>query len=151
MLARCLTVLFCGAVLSACEKDDIRDLSSRPPFNAYVGRTVHLLRPAYLIYEDFWTGPEYGISDARIGGTPDYPLPVGHPIHIDTVEKNSAFGPYLLAHGHTFFPVLGKEVSVHLYWAGPGIRSAEYILGRAPWEPRSVPEIRTTHDPAFLR
>lgn len=63
LVARCFAVLFCGAVLSAFAKDNIPDLSSRPPFNAYVGRNVHLLRPAYLIYEDFWTGPEHGIAN----------------------------------------------------------------------------------------
>ena len=162
MVARCLAVLFCGAALSAFAKDNIRDLSSRPPFNAYVGRTVHLLRPAYLIYEDFWTGPEYGIASGRsIGAVSSdgthwhfagkYRLPVGHPIHIDSVKKNSAFGPDLVAHGHTFVPALGKQVSVHLYWAAPGIRGGEYVLVRAPWEPKSVPEIQISHDPAFLR
>jgi hypothetical protein len=44
LVARCFAVLFCGAVLSAFAKDNIPDLSSRPPFNAYVGRNVHLLR-----------------------------------------------------------------------------------------------------------
>src|SRR5437870_2231930 len=78
MVARGLTLILCGTVLSACASDNIRDLSTRPPFNRYVGRTVHLLRPAYLMYEDFWTGPQYGISTGHVGGVIDLPLPVGH-------------------------------------------------------------------------
>jgi hypothetical protein len=162
MVTRCLAVLFCGTVLPAFAKDNIRDLSSRPPFNAYVGHTVRLLRSASLVYEDFWTGPEYGIASGRnIGSVSSdgihwhpaakYHLPVGHRIHVDTVEKNPAFSPYLLARGHTFVPALGKQVSIHFYWAGPGIGAGEYAIGRAPWEPKSVPEIRTSHDPTFLQ
>src|SRR5947209_18227614 len=102
MAVRCLAVLFCCAALSASAKDNIRDLSSRPPFNTYVGRTVHLQRLASLVYEDFWTGPEYGIASGwNIGSVSsdgihfrpaaEYHLPAGHRIHIDTVEKNPAF------------------------------------------------------------
>ena len=151
MVARGLTLILCGTVLSACASDNIRDLSNHPPFNRYVGRTVHLLRPAYLIEEDFWTGPQYGIMDGWMRGALNHPLPVGHPIHLDSVKVNPSFSPYALAVGRTFVPSLGKEVPIHLYWAGPGIRGGEYSIGRAPWEPMSVPEIRTTHDPAFLR
>jgi hypothetical protein len=150
MVARCLAVVFCGAFLSACASDNIRDVSNRPPFNKYVGRSVPLLRPAYLIDEDFWTGPQYGIMDGWMRGALPRPLPVGHPIHLDSVKVNPAFSPYALALGHTFVPALGKEVQFHMYWAGPGIRGA-CAIGRAPWEPNSVPEIRTSNDPPFLR
>ena len=151
MVARRLTLILCGSVLAACVSDNIRDVSNRPPFNKYVGRTVRLLRPAYLMYEDFWTGPQYGISTGHVGGVVDLPLPVGHSIYIESVKVNPTFSPYALAVGSTFVPALGKEVSIHMYWAGPGIRGGEYSIGRAPWEPKSVPEIRTIHDPAFLR
>jgi hypothetical protein len=150
MVARRLTLILCGAVLSACASDNIRDLSNRPPFNKYVGRTVPLLRPAYLIEEDFWTGPQYGIMDGWMHGALNRPLPVGHPMHVDSVKINPTFSPCALAVGRTFVPALGKEVSFHLYWAGPGVGAA-YAIGRAPWEPKSVPEIRNTNDPAFLR
>jgi hypothetical protein len=145
MVARGLMLIVCATVLFACASDNIRDLSNRAPFNRYVGRTVHLLRPAYLIEEDFWTGPQYGISDGRMRGALDHPLPVGHPIHLDSVKVNPAFSPYALALGHTFVPALGKEVPFHFYWAAPD------GLGRAPWEPKSVPEFQFINDPAFLR
>lgn len=145
MAARCLTLVLCGAILLGCSSDKIRDLSGHPPFNAYVGRTVHLLEPVYLMYEDFWTGPEYGISTAPITGEENYPLRVGHPIYIDSVKLNLAFTPYLLAHGHTFVPALGKEMPVHFYWGDLK------VLDRAPWEPKTLPEIRTINDPALLR
>ena|SRR5207249_3238691 len=150
MVTRGITLTVWATVLFACASDNIRDLSNRPPFNKYVGRTVPLLRPAYLIEEDFWTGPQYGIMDGWMHGALNRPLPVGHPIHLDSVKVNPAFSPYALAVGHTFVPALGKEVSFHLYWAGPGVRAA-YAIGRAPWEPKSVPEIRNIDDPAFLR
>jgi hypothetical protein len=152
MVARALTLILCGTVLSACASANIRDLSNRPPFNRYVGRTVPLLRPAYLIEEDFWTGPQYGIMDRWMRGALNNPLPVGHPIHLDGVKVNPSFSPCALAVGRTFVPSLGKEVPIHLYWAGPSrIQAGEYAMFRAPWEPKSVPEIRTTNDPAFLR
>src|SRR2546423_5936219 len=141
MVARGLTLILCGTVLSGCASDNIRDVSNRPPFNKYVGRTVHLLRPAYLMYEDFWTGPQYGISTGHVGGVKDLPLPVGHSIRLDSVKVNPVFSPYALAIGHTFVPALGKEVPVHMYWAGPD------GIGRAPWEPKSVPEFRFINDP----
>lgn len=145
MVAHGITLTVCAAALFACASDNIRDLSNRPPFNRYVGRTVPLLRPAYLIDEDFWTGPQYGITAGRMRGVLEPPLPVGHPIHIDSVKVNPAFSPYALALAHTFVPALGKEVAFHCYWAAPG------GLGRAPWEPKSVPEFRFINDPGFLR
>jgi hypothetical protein len=97
------------------------------------------------MYEDFWTGPQYGISTGHVGGVVDLALSVGHSIHIDSVKLNPTFAPYALALGRTFVPALGKEVPVHFYWA-----SLDGI-GRAPWEPKSVPEFQFINDPAFLR
>jgi hypothetical protein len=152
MVARALTLVLWATALSACASDNIRDVSNRPPFNKYVGHTVHLLRPAYLIEEDFWTGPQYGVMNGWMRGALRRPLPVGHPIHIDGVKVNRSFSPYALAVGRTFVPSLGREVPFHLYWAGPSrVQAGEYTIRRAPWEPKSVPEIRTTTDPAFLR
>ena len=146
MVARGFTLIVCATALLACASENIRDLSGRPRFNRYAGRTVHLHRPAYLIEEDFWTGPQYALSEqANMKGALRQPLPVGHPIHLDSVKINPAFSPYALALGHTFVPALGKEVSFHYYWAAPD------GFGRAPWEPNSVPEFEFFKDPAFLR
>jgi hypothetical protein len=152
MVPRAFVLILSIAVLSACVSGNNRDIGSRAPFNAYLGRTVTLLRPVYVFDNrgESLTMPRYSISDGPINSVPpDYGfcrLPVGHPVHLESVRLKVGFdsGAFPTALGHTFVPKLGKEVDFYYYW---GFRQT---LFRAPWEPFSVPDRRTINDSALL-
>jgi hypothetical protein len=124
MVGRFLAIVVSISLVSGCMAGNNRDLSTHPPFSAYVGRTVSLLRPAYVIYEDNWTMPKYGIRETPLHDrlSPNYPLSAGHLIHIDSVRLKVTFdsGAWPTALGHTFVPQLGKEVRVFYYWGVQG-------------------------------
>jgi hypothetical protein len=92
--------------------------------------------------------PKYGIASKPLGDrlSPDYPIPAGHLVHIDSVKLKATFdsGSFLTALGHTFVPQLGEEVAVFYDWGAIG------SLDRAPWEPLTVPKRRVIQDQAFL-
>jgi hypothetical protein len=136
-------ILFSALLLTGCINS--YNISTKKPFQVYVGRTVPLQRPALVVGSaSIWTRSDgvssvlsarYGLIDldaTNMGYGPILgELPVGHRVTIDSV-RDEAWGDsgQITAYGHTTIPPSTNRVSFIYPW---GV--AVSALHVAPWEP----------------
>jgi hypothetical protein len=142
-------------LLSGC--DSSRNISNRDPFYDYVGKTVELRRPVWVLHRmNPWFGgkgvmsirrAQYGIIQEWTAwqGRGEFgqygrvltALPVGHKVRIDSVrDEIVADEEQIIAYGHTTIPPGTNELSFAYPWG------EFWILWRAPWEPDDTPKER---------
>jgi hypothetical protein len=140
-----------------------RDVSQSHPFNNYVGKTVELQAPVWVVNRkhgnkigvDGLRRTQYGIAEAPGHGTLHgyfgealVTLPQGHPVTIDSVRYEVwSSGDYdqITAYGRTTLPPGTNEVSFAYAWGGGNIMR----LWCAPWEPEGTPNRKYSNTSNF--